>query len=505
MHPPGRATNQGKTVKMIPASLRLCGPVLCLCAGVISAPATTNTAASASYADVALAVAAAADGDTVKIPAGTELWSSTLQIKKGLILLGAGTNLTRINGSGANIMYVTLPVDKPVRISGIGFNCDYGHSAILMVGIPLTAFRVDHCRFQGGYRTVQPSGWCYGVIDHCTFVDPRIGVGPVGDGDFAWQRPVQPGTTNCVCIEDCEFWFTSAVNTPPPGVSAWPQQLIYHQEGTRSLIRRCLFDGTGYTADSQDLSFIDGHGNQNYYSNNPSADFRGTILVECYSNVFRSFRADRFMYYRGGSLLVYGNTMTNIATASSFPIVLTEEEGWQTAFFQPLRTEWPAQDQITNSYFWGNVYNGNPTAAYITALNNYSDAIFIQEGRDYWLHAPDPTNVYYPYTPLPYPHPLAASQDVKATVKSTVAMIRAFPTSGVAPLAVSFSSGGSYGAAGVSLSYYWVFGDGTTSTDANPVHSYAGPGDYKVRLAVSDGTGTSTSGAVTIMVRSGPP
>jgi PKD repeat protein len=490
---------------MLRASLRVSGCVLCLWVGAISATAATNTAASASYADVSAAVAAAADGDTLKIPAGTELWGSTLQVTKGLTLLGAGTNLTRINGSGANTVYVALQADKPVRISGIGFNCDYGHSAILMVGIPLTAFRIDHCRFQGGYRTVQPSGWCYGVIDHCAFVDPRIGVGPVGDGDFAWLRPVQPGTTNCVCIEDCEFWFTSAVNTPPPGVSAWPQQLIYHQEATRSIIRHCSFDATGYTADSQDFSFIDGHGNQNYYSNNPSADFRGTVLIECYSNVFRSYQSGRFMYYRGSSLLVYGNTMTNVATASSFPIVLTEEEGWQTDFFQPLRTVWPAQDQITNSYFWGNTYNGNLTTPYITALNNYSDAIFIQEGRDYWLHAPGVTNVYYPYAPLAYPHPLVRGQDTRAAVNTAVAMIRATATSGVAPLTVSFSSGGSYGAKGVSLSYYWAFGDGATSTDANPVHSYSQPGVYGSRLTVSDGISTSASGVATITVRAGPP
>jgi len=59
---------------------------------------------------------------------------------------------------------------------------------------------------------------------------------------------------------------------------------------------------------------------------------------------------------------------------------MTEEESWQTDFFFPLRTVWPAQDQITNSYFWANTYKGDLTTPYTTAINNNSDAIFIQEG-----------------------------------------------------------------------------------------------------------------------------
>jgi hypothetical protein len=358
--------------------------------------AATNSAADPSYAAVLGAVIAAHDGDTVLIPHGTAVWTTPISLTNGITIIGAGTNSTFLRGSG--MFTVDFQTTKPTRISGINFDCDYNQSAILLhgrdqygLGAPITGFRVDHCFFHGGYRTVQPSGWCYGVIDHCTFVDPRIGVGPVGDADYAWQRPVEPGSTNCVCIEDCDFWFTSAVNTPPNGVSAWPQELVYHYLGTRSTVRFCTFDATGYTADAE--NFIDVHGNQNYYTGT-TLDFRGTVLMECYSNVFRGFKSDRFMYLRGGSMLVYGNTMTNTSTASSFPLIMTEEESWQTDFFFPLRTVWPAQDQITNSFFWGNTYKGDLTTPYTTALNNGSDAIFIQEGRDYWNHPPLSTNVY---------------------------------------------------------------------------------------------------------------
>jgi gliding motility-associated-like protein len=41
--------------------------------------------------------------------------------------------------------------------------------------------------------------------------------------------------------------------------------------------------------------------------------------------------------------------------------------------------------------------------------------------------------------------------------------------------------------------YLWSFGDGTTSTLANPCHRYAAPGDYVVTLHVMDNTGCSNS------------
>lgn len=42
------------------------------------------------------------------------------------------------------------------------------------------------------------------------------------------------------------------------------------------------------------------------------------------------------------------------------------------------------------------------------------------------------------------------------------------------------------------LSYWWDFGDGTSSTKSNPVHSYSSIGDYTVRLAAVNQKGTGT-------------
>jgi chitodextrinase/glucose/arabinose dehydrogenase len=78
------------------------------------------------------------------------------------------------------------------------------------------------------------------------------------------------------------------------------------------------------------------------------------------------------------------------------------------------------------------------------------------------------------------------------------------PTSGAIPLTVNFSSGGSSDPEGQPLTYLWTFGDNTTSTEANPTHTYAVAGTYQVRLAVSDGTNTTLSSPLSVLAGNRP-
>ena len=66
------------------------------------------------------------------------------------------------------------------------------------------------------------------------------------------------------------------------------------------------------------------------------------------------------------------------------------------------------------------------------------------------------------------------------------------PYSGKPDEAVNFSSDGSTDPEQGELSYLWDFGDGDTSTEANPSHSYAAAGDYDVLLVVTDAKGVSS-------------
>jgi glucose/arabinose dehydrogenase len=78
------------------------------------------------------------------------------------------------------------------------------------------------------------------------------------------------------------------------------------------------------------------------------------------------------------------------------------------------------------------------------------------------------------------------------------------PLSGPAPLEVSFSSAGSADPEGQPLTYRWDFGDGTSSTAADPTHTYGESGRYTARLTTSDGNGDAISSPLTITVGSPP-
>jgi PKD repeat protein len=92
--------------------------------------------------------------------------------------------------------------------------------------------------------------------------------------------------------------------------------------------------------------------------------------------------------------------------------------------------------------------------------------------RRYWTH----------YDPLGGPSPPPGPE-------SPVASFSLAPTSGPAPLDVAFTDTST----GAPTSWTWSFGDGATSTAANPTHRYATPGTYDVSLTVTNGAGSSTT------------
>ncbi len=78
------------------------------------------------------------------------------------------------------------------------------------------------------------------------------------------------------------------------------------------------------------------------------------------------------------------------------------------------------------------------------------------------------------------------------------------PTSGVAPLQVSFNGTGSSDPDQDPLTYSWDWDDGTSSgSGATPSHTFNTPGTYVVTLTVNDGNGGTDDDTVTITVNSG--
>jgi len=301
----------------------------------------------------------------------------------------------------------------------------------------MTKVRVTNCTFRDSVQAVWWNGWCYGVTDHCTFLNCWIGVilyGGVNDlGDSAWARKdYQAGSANFPFTEDCTFTWDLSSEPGCPWVT-------YHQTGGRSVLRHCVIDSrtrNGITGP------VDCHGNQSYWS--PTANnFRGTIRFEFYENTIRTGSSWQMMDLRGGSSLVHDNTFE--IDGGNICDYREEESDPHNTPGVPLRSpvQWPAEDQICATFVWNNTVNGQPANPVgVGGFGNSSaqgDPFYIKEGRDYWLKAPDSTTkTTYPppgsqsrpdypspydslqltaYTPYQYPHHLVSGAPVEPPIE----------------------------------------------------------------------------------------
>jgi hypothetical protein len=405
-----------------------------------SAFASTWNAPTGNLSDVQNAVNSASHGDTVTIPAGTFVWNNTLKIHKSLIIKGQGMNSTfilRHMGHAKDLIVIKPTSDVPVRITGINFdaeNIGQNYNQLVSVSVRgpqggswgLTQIRIDHCHFTGGVDAVEWNYYAYGVVDHCTFLDCPYAVVSYADGDSAWSRPIEFGTSNEDYIENCTFVMDSNLD--------YFDTLTDADFGGRMCMRHCKVNFRKFTAAYQFGSIWMMHGNQAYWTGNQEQDnVRGAITLELYDNTVVTNQAYRIIYLRGGQTVAYNNKFT--FPNSNPPIAsMTEEEGYDGPgtdedWFNPLRTTWPAEDQVNNSFFWGNTVNGAAQSdGNFSDWNVPPDNIFIQEDRDYWTTPPSsstatiypspgypsspsyPAKTYYApvtsYKAFKYPHPL---------------------------------------------------------------------------------------------------
>ncbi len=89
------------------------------------------------------------------------------------------------------------------------------------------------------------------------------------------------------------------------------------------------------------------------------------------------------------------------------------------------------------------------------------------------------SSIYSDYLPLVTPsNPAASDADFSSNV-----------TSGNAPLNVLFTDKST----GTPTAWNWSFGDGTYSTEKNPVHTYSAAGNYTVTLTATNAAGSNTA------------
>ena len=439
--------------------------VLLLLSSTAAIHASTRNAASPSYADVNTAVTAAANGDTVMIPAGTATWngSSTIEFTKNITIQGAGIGHTIIKQySSSNLMFHTHPGSSGLqRFTGISFEnmssngLTPGSQPIIQTDF-VQQVRIDHCSFLGGKRTVYIRTSGTSLIDHCTFLNNDSSVAYAGADDTTWNlypATISAGTSHSNFIEDCTFTLNS------PNIA--PSMIEHDSIGSYGVLRHCIFEVTRAVSD---WAYVEAHGNQGYYHDSGSS--RGVVLLEIYNNTFHSAKRNYVLTpFRGGSILMHDNVFS-VDDGTCGVIRFTEEEGWATPalgypWFTHNITTWPAQDQIFNSFIWNNTWQNTGGVANGTLispfLNNPNDSIFIQQNRDWFAHAPQNSggsesfpvhpglnmtftssgpNAYYPYAAYTYPHPLAGGSPTPTPTPSPTST----PTPTATPVGTSFNS-----------------------------------------------------------------
>ena len=143
--------------------------------------------------------------------------------------------------------------------------------------------------------------------------------------------------------------------------------------------------------------------------------------------------------------------------------------------------------------------------AYGTNSEDYSELLDIGNQTTYTLTGLDTGQTYFfavKAYDLAHEEESVYSNEVTTTIPEPKpdANFLASPTTGAGPLSVDFTdtSSGNIG------NWSWDFGDGTTSTQRHPSHTYQDPGSYSISLTVTGSGGTDTRTKADLVVVTAP-
>jgi hypothetical protein len=278
--------------------------------------ATLNS--DGTLADTQAKVNAAADGDTVLLPAGTFSWGTgTLSYSKGIILQGSGytansstggsnpgaptlSTIITYTGTGQSTAINLTPLTtgtKP-RISGLkfqGMTANGPHYITVVAPAGAVGYRIDNCSFDTGTNQCLPvvlAGNQDGLVDHCSFscgnASEMLHNEAYGAGSTTgWTLDVTPGSGSMVFVEDCKFSKNPLVDT-----FFWGTTAIVNFYGSRTVARYNRLE----------CCQIDVHG---------TTGAVGGRWYEFYNNTFycsNNINQSNFLALRAGSGFIYNNT-----------------------------------------------------------------------------------------------------------------------------------------------------------------------------------------------------
>jgi len=311
-----------------------------------TAQAATVNARSPSFADVSTAVASAAKGDTVIVPAGTASWTETLVINKPITLIGQTTvsytnetsndrtiildDVSRSSRPPAPIIHATVtagdmavePTVPLLLIKGFTFrgspNTIKGapNGAIMLSGT-CPAVRISNCHFDNLHQqSIYTFGWIYGVMDNCLHTITSFHLcGTMGMATYNGQKYGDGSWTEDAHWGSYKFFFTEnnvVHNLFKKGGN------MDAKRGARYVVRYSkLYDG----------SFVQTHGTE-------GGRDRGCRAIEFYKNIcMRSTGGPGSPGgLRSGNILFHDNQYKGVPLGNAFLSVVAYR---QHVNFQP--------------------------------------------------------------------------------------------------------------------------------------------------------------------------
>lgn len=162
---------------------------------------------------------------------------------------------------------------------------------------------------------------------------------------------------------------------------------------------------------------------------------------------------------------------------------------------------WP--EAFQGKFFWADFNNGTMRYLKQNPDGTTGDAIFAS-------NVPGPVQIQAGPNGDLYVLAIAAGSLVRIRYVGgdntpPLAVAAAEPQAGLPPLAVRFTGDKSVDPDGEPISFHWDFGDGQSSDEANPEHTYEAEGVYQAVLTVTDGRGATSSAELAVSAGEGLP
>lgn len=388
---------------------------------------STKVAKSCSYEDVKAAVDASVAGETVQIPAGTCVWTTTLAVTKGIKILGAGIGSTFIQdkvpkggntcSGGGGVFEFTVNSPENFRIAHLTIaggdpvpqQCNIG--SVNLYGTS-KVFRVDHLEFTGQqHLAIAIHGNLTGVIDHARFSGPQMRGLFVAhqnwlgaeNGDGSWADELHLGTEQAVYVEDCIF-DASLTSGLTDAITLGSGGRVVARYNTFTEARVGIFgtDTSGRFRAARSYEILNNHFNLTKFNSFDAVWIGGGTGIIAKNTVNNTLGAIASLnnYRDSNSYAPWGPCDGssifdgNLAGQSGYPCLDQVGRGKGLLYLGWIPSPNQSANQATEPlYLWDNTKRG-------ASLSASSQSAHIQSGRDYFDGQVHPG--YLMYT---YPHP----------------------------------------------------------------------------------------------------